>query len=115
MGKPAATARPCLRSLSHSFTLDFVITAPTREGLATYARPRVEEFRQARGLALREAKPRIGHIKEGLNFLGFQLRKFGKEGKLLTVPQKEKGLKPVRATRSSLDAHKQTPTGQVMK
>ena len=25
MGKPAATARPCLRSLSHSFTLDFVV------------------------------------------------------------------------------------------
>jgi RNA-directed DNA polymerase len=25
MGKPAATDRPCLRSLSHSFTLDFVI------------------------------------------------------------------------------------------
>ena len=24
MGKPAATARPWLRSLSHSFTLDFV-------------------------------------------------------------------------------------------
>jgi RNA-directed DNA polymerase len=25
MGKPAATARPCLRSLSHSFTLDFIV------------------------------------------------------------------------------------------
>src|SRR5215510_12294521 len=25
MGKPAATARPWLRSLSHSFTLDFII------------------------------------------------------------------------------------------
>src|SRR2546430_16897340 len=25
MGKPAATDRPCLRSLSHSFTLDFII------------------------------------------------------------------------------------------
>jgi hypothetical protein len=25
MGKPAATARPALRSLSHSFTLDFVV------------------------------------------------------------------------------------------
>ena len=24
MGKPAATARPCLRSLSHSFTLDII-------------------------------------------------------------------------------------------
>jgi RNA-directed DNA polymerase len=25
MGKPAATDRPCLRSLSHSFTLDFIV------------------------------------------------------------------------------------------
>ena len=25
MGKPAATDRPCLPSLSHSFTLDFIV------------------------------------------------------------------------------------------
>jgi diguanylate cyclase (GGDEF)-like protein len=30
MGKPAATARPCLKPLSHSFTLDITISASTR-------------------------------------------------------------------------------------
>ena len=94
---------------------DFVITAPTREVLETYARPRIEKFLQERGLALSEAKTRIVHIKEGLNFLGFHIRKFGRQGKLLTVPQKEKVLKHVRAIRSYLDAHKQTPAAHVMK
>jgi RNA-directed DNA polymerase len=94
---------------------DFVTTAPTREVLETYARPRLEKFLHARGLALNEAKTRIVHVKDGFNFLGFHIRKFGKEGKLLTVPQKEKVLKHIRATRSYLDAHKQTPTGQVIR
>lgn len=94
---------------------DFVITAPTREVLETYARPRVEKFLHERGLALSEAKTRIVHITEGLNFLGFHIRKFGKRGKVLTVPQKEKVLKHVRALRSYLDAHKQTPAGHVIK
>ena len=90
-------------------------TAPTREVLETYARPRIEQFLQERGLALSEAKTRIVHIKEGCNFLGFHIRKCGKQGKVLTVPQKEKVLKHVRATRAYLDAHKQTPAGHVMK
>ena len=115
MGKPAETARQRLKPLSHSFTLDFVITAPTREVLETYARPRVEAFLHERGLALSEAKTRIVHITEGLNFLGFHIRKFGKQGTLLTVPQKEKVLKHVRAIRSYLDAHKQTPAVEVIK
>jgi len=95
---------------------DFVITAPTREVLETYARPRMVEFLKERGLALNEGKTRIIHIREGFNFLGFHIRKFGsREEKLLTVPQKEKVLKQVRAIRSYLDAHKQTPAGQVMR
>jgi len=95
---------------------DFVITAPTREVLETYARPRVENFLQERGLALSEAKTRTGHIKEGCNFLGFHIRKFGsRDHRLLTVPQKEKVLKHRRAIRSYLDAHKQTPAVQVIK
>src|SRR5712692_1260641 len=92
-----------------------VITAPTREVLETYARPRIEKFLHERGLAFSEAKTRIVHITKGFNFLGFHIRKFGKKGKLLTVPQKEKVLKHIRATRSYLDAHKQTPAGQVIK
>lgn len=95
---------------------DFGITAPTREVLETYARPRMVEFLQQRGLALNEVKTRIVHIKEGFNFLGFHIRKFGSRGeKLLTVPQKEKVLKHVRAIRSYLDAHKQAPAGKGIK
>jgi RNA-directed DNA polymerase len=94
---------------------DFVVTAPTRDVLETYARPRVEQFLQERGLALSEAKTRIVHIKEGFNFLGFHIRKFGTQGKLLSVPQKDKVLTHVRAIRSYLDAHKQTPAGRVIK
>jgi RNA-directed DNA polymerase len=91
------------------------ITAPTREVLETYARPRVEKFLEERGLALSAAKTRIVHITAGVNFLGFHIRKFGQQGTLLTVPQQEKVLKHLRALRSSLDAHKQTPAGHVMK
>ena len=94
---------------------DFVITAPTREVWETSARPRVEKFLHERGLALREAKTRIVHITAGLNFLGVHIRKFGKQGTLLTVPQKAKVLKHVRAIRSYLDAHKQTPAGHIIK
>src|SRR5712691_1635976 len=65
---------------------DLVMTAPTREVLETYARPRMEKFLQERGLTLNEVKTRIVHITEGFNFLGFHLRKFGSKGeKLLTV------------------------------
>jgi RNA-directed DNA polymerase len=94
---------------------DVVITAPTREVLETYARPRIEKFLQERGLALSEAKTQIVHITEGFNFLGFHIRKFGKRGTPLTVPQKAKVLKHVRAIRSYLDAHKQTPAVTVIR
>jgi len=74
-----------------------VVTAPTREVLETHVRPRLEHFLQERGLAFSEAKTRIVHIREGFNFLGFHLRKFGsRDEKLLTVPQKEKVLTHLR-------------------
>jgi RNA-directed DNA polymerase len=95
---------------------DFVGTAPTREVLETHVRPRLEQFLHERGLACSEAKTRMVHITEGCNFLGFHIRKFGnRDTRLLTVPQKDKALKHVRAIRASLDAHKQTPAMQVIK
>jgi len=93
---------------------DFVITAPTREVLETYAKPRVEEFLCTRGLALSEAKTRIVHSTEGFNFLGVTIRRLGNQGKLLTLPQKEKVLAHVRALRAYLDGHKQSPAQQVI-
>jgi len=117
-GRPKAPA--CRKGSNRGIAViryadDLVRTAPTREVVETYARPRGEKFLEERGLARSEAKTRIVHIKEGGNFLGFHLRKFGKQGKVLTVPQKEKVLKHLRAIRSYLDAHKQTPAGHVMK
>ena len=50
---------------------DFVVTAPSREVLENYVRPKLEQFLAERGLALSEAKTRIVHIDEGFNFLGF--------------------------------------------
>src|SRR5262245_46934545 len=116
MGKPAETDRRRLKSLSHSLTLDFVATAPTREVLETYVRPRLETFLQERGLAFSEAKTQIRHIREGFNFLGFHIRQFGRrETKLLTVPQKDNVLTHLRGIRAYLDAHKQTPAVQVIR
>ena len=94
---------------------DLVTTAPTREVLETYARPRIEQFLQERGLALNAAKTRRVPSKEGLNFLGFHLRKCGKQGTWLTVPHKAKVLRHVRATRTSLDAPKPTLQGREAK
>jgi RNA-directed DNA polymerase len=117
-GRPKAPA--CRKGSTRGIAViryadDCVITAPPRDVLETYARPRVEKFLEARGLARSEAKTRIVPITAGWNFLGFHSRKFGTQGPLLTVPQKENVLKPLRALRSFLDAHKQTPAGHVMK
>src|SRR4030095_13683316 len=64
-GRPKAPARR--KGTNKGITViryadDFVTTAPTREVLETYARPRLEKFLQERGLALSEAKTRIVHI-----------------------------------------------------
>jgi RNA-directed DNA polymerase len=73
---------------------DFVATAPSREVLESYVRPKLEQFLGEQGLALNETKTRIVHIEAGFNFLGFTIRRF--KGKVLTKPQKEKVLAHTR-------------------
>src|SRR5215510_1319034 len=70
MGKPAATDRPYLRSLSHSFTLDLVIFSPTHEK-AVEAQHLLSTWLGTRGLRLSDEKTHIRHLREGFNFLGF--------------------------------------------
>ena len=67
---------------------DFVVTAPSREILQEYVIPKLEGFLTARGLTLNKDKTHIVHQKEGFNFLGFTIRRFGET--LLAQPQKEK-------------------------
>ena len=84
MGKPAATDRPYLPSLSHSFTLDFVICFQYREDaerVSQVLRKRLEKF----ALALEPSKTKLiefgrfaerdararGQCSATLYFLGF--------------------------------------------
>src|SRR5215813_6122148 len=88
MGKLAATDRPCLRSLSHSFTLDFIITGISKGILENEVKPLVVAFLQERGLELSEEKTTITHIKDGFDFLGQNVRKYGGK-KFLEKPSKK--------------------------
>jgi RNA-directed DNA polymerase len=66
---------------------DKVITGNSKELLENEVKPLVEEFLKERGLSLSEEKTRITHIDEGIDFLGWNIRKYN--GKLLTKPAKK--------------------------
>ena len=59
MGKPAATDRPCLRSLSHSFTLDFVVLWNGTKAEAHTTKQEIGEFLCTMGLTLSEEKTKV--------------------------------------------------------
>jgi RNA-directed DNA polymerase len=66
------------------FADDFVVTGTTAELLKDEVQPVVEGFLAARGARLSTKKTHITHINEGFDFLGQNLRKYGK--KLLIRP-----------------------------
>src|SRR6266436_3751496 len=65
---------------------DFIVTGATREILEQKVKPALTDFHTPRGLRLSEQKTVITNSKEGFNFLGHTVRKFG--DKLLTKPSK---------------------------
>lgn len=65
---------------------DFIITGHSKEWLEDEVKPAVVEFLAERGLVLSPEKTRITHIKEGFDFLGWNIRKY--DGKLLIKPSK---------------------------
>jgi RNA-directed DNA polymerase len=86
MGKPAETARRSLKSLSHSFTLDFVVSFQFRQD-ADHFQQKVRERFAEFGLELAEEKTRrilfgrfagVTCLRQGLGrpetfeFLGFK-------------------------------------------
>lgn len=54
---------------------DFIITSVNEELLLREVCPAVEEFLAKRNLKLKEAKTRILHVSQGVDFLGFNLRR----------------------------------------
>ena len=75
---------------------DFIVTGATEQLLEQKVKPALTDFLRPRGLELSEQKTVITHIKDGLNFLGHTLRKFG--DKLLSFPAKSN----VKALREKL-------------
>jgi RNA-directed DNA polymerase len=67
---------------------DFIITGTSRVLLQREVQPLVEHFLRERGLELSHEKTRITHIKDGFDFLGQTVRRFG-DGKVLTKPSKQ--------------------------
>ncbi len=75
MGKPAATDRPCLPSLSHSFTLDFVLGYAGTLAEAKEIKEKIAEFlRTTLRLTLSAEKTLITHAtSERARFLGYEI------------------------------------------
>src|SRR5215467_1637212 len=97
MGKLAATDRPCLRSLSHSFTLDCLFCCRSQadaEATLEYARKCLARL----DLAVNPRKTTIYHAEKGLHYLGERLllKKRGPYEELVHVPRERTG----KATRT---------------
>src|SRR5215813_12791406 len=76
MGKPAATARPGLRSLSHSFTLDFLLGFAGPRAEAEEIKAKLTEFLKTKlHLTLAGEKTLItSAINSRARFLGYEIR-----------------------------------------
>ncbi len=70
------------------FADDFVVTGTTKELLEERVAPIVRDHIERRGLSLSEEKTKITHVREGFDFLGHNIRKFG-NGKLIISPSKK--------------------------
>lgn len=68
---------------------DFACIAASREALEDHIKPAIINFLKERGLELSVEKTVISHVYDGFDFLGFNVRKNKKAGKLLVTPAKK--------------------------
>lgn len=84
---------------------DFLITGSSKELLEEQIKPMVIEFLGERGLELSQEKTKITHIEEGFDFLGQNIRKYGK--KILIKPSKKNIKNFLQKTRMIIKGNKQ--------
>ena len=82
---------------------DFVLTGATNAVLEE-AKSMIEEFLKERGLSLSCEKTKIVHIKDGFDFLGWNVRSY--DGKLLIKPAKKNVLAFLRKIRAIVNEAK---------
>ena len=87
---------------------DVLALCHTREQ-AEHVKQRLARWLEPRGLVFNEAKTRIIHLDQGVDFLGFEIRRY--RGKLLTKPSKD-ALRQIRRrlSRRSRPCEGPTPT-----
>jgi RNA-directed DNA polymerase len=106
------------RSICTAFTRERMIclfvsgvTAKSKEQIEALL-PTIEEFLAERGLELNTERTKIVHVKDGFNFLGFNVRSYN--GKCLVRPQKEKMQAFLKAIRAWLKTAKSIPPAAVI-
>jgi len=92
---------------------DFIITGESKELLENKVKPLIEEFLEKRGLTLSKEKTKISRIKDGFDFLGFNIRKY--KGKLLTKPSKSSIALIKAKIRQTIKSNKTIKTGNLIK
>lgn len=88
-----------------------IATARTKEELLCL-KSSVEEWLTKRGLTLHPDKTKIIHIREGFDFLGFNIRQY--RGVCLVKPQKKKVLGLLQKLRQWLKKHPAVKTDEVI-
>ncbi len=100
---------------------DFIVTAKDKESLDKL-KIQINQWLSERGLEISDEKTRIVHIRDGFDFLGFNLRQYevkGEEGvlrdKLLIKPQKSKVLVLCKKVGATIDSMKTKTPEQVIR
>lgn len=91
---------------------DFIVTAHSKELLETTVKPAIQAFLCERGLQLSAEKTHLTHIKEGFDFLGFNIRKYN--GKLLIKPSKRGVKKLLNTLRKTLKSYRSAKVSELL-
>jgi len=91
---------------------DFIITATSKEILEHQVKPKVIEFLYERGLELSMEKTKITNLYEGFDFLGQNVRKYGR--KLLIKPSRKSIKSIYQKIRKIVKANPTMTTGELI-
>jgi RNA-directed DNA polymerase len=94
------------------FADDFIVTGRSEQLLKEEVKPLVETFLRERGLELSEEKTHITHIETGFDFLGKNIRKYGR--KLLIKPSAKNVKALLTKVRAIIKANKATTAGHLI-
>lgn len=94
------------------FADDFIVTGSSKQLLEEQIQPLLQTFLKERGLEFSPEKTHITHIKEGFDFLGHNIRKYG--DKLLIKPAKKSLKKHLAKLREVIKTNKQISAGKLI-